>query len=199
MTDPAQHLSALVGSRLCHDLISPIGAIGNGVELMSLDPRPKSPEIGLLADSVAAANARLRFFRIAFGVAGRDQSTSRQEVVPLLGDLYRTGRITVEWASPVDLTRAEVKLAFLILLCAEHAIPTGGNIKIQRDDNGWHIAAASPRLRHDTALWSLLDAPMVGAQVEPSQVQFPLAGLMLEDLGRRATVDVAIAHLTISF
>lgn len=199
MTDPAQYLSALVGSRLCHDLISPIGAIGNGVELMSLDPRPKSAEIALLADSVASANARLRFFRIAFGIAGKDQSTSRMEVVPLLGDLYRTGRIAVDWASPVDLTRAEVKLAFLILLCAEHAIPTGGNIKIQRDDNGWQITAASPRLRHDAALWSLLETPLDGMQVEPSQVQFPLAGLMLDELARRVTVTVAVANLTISF
>lgn len=199
MTDPAQHLAALVGARLCHDLISPIGAIGNGVELMALDPRPKPAEIALLADSVASANARLRFFRIAFGVATQGQSTSRIEIVPLLGDLYRTGRIAVDWTSPVDLPRAEVKLAFLMILCAEHAIPTGGNIKVVHDDNGWRITAASPRLRHDGALWSLLDTPFGGPEIEPSQVQFPLAGLTLDHLARRATVDVALANLTISF
>lgn len=199
MTDPAQHLTALVGSRLCHDLISPIGAIGNGVELMSLDPRPKAAEIALLAESVASANARLRFFRIAFGVAAPDQSTSRIEIVPLLGDLYRTGRIAVDWSSPVDLKRPEVKLAFLMLLCAEHAIPTGGNIHVERDDTGWRITAASPRLRHDPKLWSLLETPFDGQQVEPAQVQFPLARLMLDQLARCVTVDVALANLTLRF
>lgn len=199
MTDLAQHLAALVGSRLCHDLISPIGAIGNGVELISLDPRPKAGEIALLADSVASANARLRFFRIAFGQASPDQSASRMEVVPILGDLYRTGRISVDWASPADLTRAEVKLAFLMILCAEHAIPTGGNIRIQCDDNGWAVTAASPRLRHDDSLWSLLRTPEAGRMVEPSQVQFPLAGLTLAQLARHPTVDVGLTSLTISF
>lgn len=199
MTDFDQTLAALVGSRLCHDLISPIGAIGNGVELISLDPRPKPGEVALLADSVASANAKLRFFRIAFGVASAGQSASRMEVIPLLGDLYRTGRVTVEWQSPPDLPRAEVKLAFLVLLCAEHAIPTGGKISVLRDEGGWHITAASPRLRHDAALWALLSGNPPQVQIEPSQVQFPLAGAMLGQLSRHATVDVSLASLTVTF
>lgn len=199
MSDLAQHIAALVGSRLCHDLINPIGAIGNGVELLSLDPRPKPAELALLADSVAAANARLRFYRIAFGVAAPDQSTSRMEVVPLLGDLYRTGRVSVDWQSPPEMARLDVKLAFLMLLCAEHAIPTGGNIGVLRDDNGWHITAASPRLRHDANLWSLLSDVPDDVRVEPGQVQFPLVGLLLGRSGRRATVEVGQTSVSISF
>ena len=199
MTDLDHHLAALVGSRLCHDLISPIGAIGNGVELVSLDPRPKPGELAMLADTVASANARLRFFRIAFGVASRDQSTSRMEVVPLLGDLYRNGRIAVEWHSPADMPRAEVKLAFLLLLCAEHAIPTGGTITINRDESGWRILAASPRLRHDATLWALLDTPQADFTGDPSQVQFPLAALQLTTTARLATVDVGLTSLSVSF
>ena len=199
MSDLAQHIAALVGSRLCHDLINPIGAIGNGVELVALDPRPKPAEMALLADSVAAANARLRFFRIAFGSATPDQSTSRMEVVPMLGDLYRTGRVSVDWQSPPEMPRIEVKLAFLMLLCAEHAIPTGGNIGILRDDGGWHVTAASPRLRHDATLWSLLSEVRDDVRVEPGQVQFPLVGLLLGSSGRRASIDVGQTSLSISF
>ncbi len=66
-------LAALVGSRICHDLISPIGAIGNGVELVLLDAAVGGPEVTLIADSVSHANARIRFFRIAFGATGADQ------------------------------------------------------------------------------------------------------------------------------
>ena len=65
-------LAALIGSRICHDLISPIGAIGNGVELMMMDGTAKTPELALIAESVANANARIRYFRVAFGSAGAD-------------------------------------------------------------------------------------------------------------------------------
>jgi histidine phosphotransferase ChpT len=63
-------LAALIGSRICHDLISPIGAIGNGVELLLMEASGKGPELSLISESVAAANARIRFFRVAFGAAG---------------------------------------------------------------------------------------------------------------------------------
>ncbi len=203
MTDIARHLAALVGSRICHDLISPIGAIGNGVELIALDPRPRPDEVALLSDSVVAASARLRFFRIAFGIAGQDQTTSRLEVAALLGDLYRSGRISVDWSGPADLPRSEVKLAFLLLLCAEHAIPTGGTITIRQADTRWHITAASPRLRHDAALWSFLSPAEAAApavlRLEPAQVHFPLAGLALAHLDRTPTVTVGVTGLTVSF
>ena len=65
MTD---NIAALIRSRICHDLISPIGAIGNGVELLTMSASAGgSPELDLIADSVHNANARIRFFRIAYG------------------------------------------------------------------------------------------------------------------------------------
>ena len=63
-------LTALVASRICHDLISPIGAIGNGVELLTMESGGTlRPEFALISESVANANARIRLFRIAFGAA----------------------------------------------------------------------------------------------------------------------------------
>ena len=71
-------LAALLGSRICHDLISPIGAIGNGVELMLMDGAGRAPEVALISESVDAANARIRFFRVAYGVSS-PASRSRAE------------------------------------------------------------------------------------------------------------------------
>jgi len=88
MTDRPD-LNALVGSRICHDLISPIGAIGNGVELLQMESAAQGPELALISESVTNANARIRFFRIAFGAAGRDQRIGRSEVAGILADLYR--------------------------------------------------------------------------------------------------------------
>jgi histidine phosphotransferase ChpT len=64
----ATEIAALIASRICHDLISPIGAIGNGMELMALSSgqEQSSPELDLISQSVENANARIRFFRIGF-------------------------------------------------------------------------------------------------------------------------------------
>ena len=69
-------LAALIASRICHDLISPLGAIGNGVELLAMEPGGTRPEMALISESVANANARIRFFRICFGQASSDQRIS---------------------------------------------------------------------------------------------------------------------------
>ena len=69
----AGELSQLLGSRLCHDLVSPLGAIGNGVELLEMSPDfpgiAACPELQLIAESVSSARARIQIFRVAFGQA----------------------------------------------------------------------------------------------------------------------------------
>ena len=85
----ATELNALIGSRICHDLISPLGAIGNGIELLTMSGMSAAPEITLISESVDNANARIRFFRIAFGAASADAVTSHSEVTGILADVYR--------------------------------------------------------------------------------------------------------------
>ena len=70
MSQTNVNLSALIGSRICHDLISPIGAINNGLELLGMSGNTPGPEMELIHDSVGNASARIRYFRVAFGAAG---------------------------------------------------------------------------------------------------------------------------------
>jgi histidine phosphotransferase ChpT len=192
-------LSALLGSRLCHDLIGPIGAIGNGVELLLLAGGGRGDEVALISETVTALSARIRFYRVAYGTARHDQSIARTEVATILADLFPSGRITVTWASPPDLPRAEVKATFLLLLCAEQALRSGGKITILRDEVGWSLTLSSPRLRHDVDLWSLIDTATLPVDLEPAQVQFPLAGQALAQIGRRADIEPGAESLRISF
>lgn len=197
---PAQpDLSALLGSRLCHDLIGPIGAIGNGVELLLLAGGGRGDEVALISESVTALNARIRFFRVAYGIARPDQSIARNEVSAILADLFPSGRITVTWSSPSDLPRAEVKAIFLLLLCAEQALRSGGRIAVLRDGAEWSLTLTSPRLRHDPALWSLTRSPTLPPDLEPAQVQFPLAGQALAQMGRKPDFEPGPETLRISF
>ena len=92
-------LAQLLGSRLCHDLVSPLGAIGNGVELLEMSSDfpgiAASPELMLIAESVAAARARIQLFRVAFGMAQGDQRMSRAGLAQLLDGFSGQGRLRV--------------------------------------------------------------------------------------------------------
>ncbi len=192
-------LAALVGSRICHDLISPIGAIGNGIELMLMDGAAKGPEMALISDSVAHANARIRFFRVAFGVCGVDQRIGRTEVMSILADMTQGGRVSVDWVSPPDLPRRDVKLVFLLLQCAESALPYGGRINIERGDARWTLVASAPKMKLDVDLWECLIIPGAAPDVAPSQVQFLLVPDEFARQHRRLTAEIREGEIRLSF
>lgn len=192
-------LLALLGSRICHDLISPIGAIGNGVELMLMEPGGASPEVTLIAESVAHANARIRFFRIGFGIAGAGQGIGRAEITAILADLTRGGRMSIDWTSPADLPRREVKLAFLLLMCMETALAFGGHVTVMRDAARWQIIAQAPRLKLDPALWAMLAPPAAGVAVTAAQVHFALAAEEAALQARDLTVDIGEGEIRLGF
>lgn len=198
MTERAD-LAALIGSRICHDLISPIGAIGNGVELLLLDGTSQTPELALVSESVAQASARIRFFRLAFGAASTDQRIGQAEVTGLLADLMRGSRHSVDWSSAADLSRREVKVVLLAILCLESALPLGGRIRVEQGDTRWTVGGEGPRLRVDTALWDGLSRPVPGAEVPPAQVQFLILPEEIARQHRRLTVDIRPEAVRLSF
>lgn len=192
-------LAALIASRICHDLISPIGAIGNGVELLAMETAGQGPEVALISESVANANARIRFFRISFGVASNGQCIARSEVLSILTDVTRGGRVSYGWTSTADLPRREVRLAFLLLQCLETAMAYGGKVEVMRDDDGWTITATAPRLKIDPALWKMLTAPHPAAAIGAGQVHFALVPEELARQGRLLLTDISETAIRLTF
>ena len=138
----SQDLSALVASRLCHDLGNPLGAVSNGVELLQMSGMANSPEMALIADALRDTEARLRFFRIAYGAARPDQHISEREARNILSQMYGAGRITVDWLLTGDLPRHHVKSAFLMIACAEAALPMGGGISQSHSQSAARLQSA---------------------------------------------------------
>ena len=94
-------LAELLCARLCHDLISPVGAIGNGLELVLAEPGSSSDDMRLIDDSARAAQATLAFCRLAFGLRGDAQSqVSLGQLGQLVNDYLGKGRLSV--AIPPD-------------------------------------------------------------------------------------------------
>ncbi|MDZ4096775.1 MAG: histidine phosphotransferase family protein [Paracoccaceae bacterium] len=190
---------ALLGSRICHDLISPIGAIGNGVELLMMDGATHGPEIALISESVANANARIRFFRVAFGLSGREQRIGRPEVLTILADLTRGGRLVIDWQGPVDTPRREAKLAFLSIQCLETAMAYGGRITALCEGPRWTITGQAPRMKIDPTIWEVVSNPTANVEITPGQVHFALLPDELERQNRRLTVEIRDTEIRLSF
>ena len=179
----ANDLATLVGSRICHDLISPIGAIGNGVELLSLTGGgDTSAEMALIADSAQNASARIRFFRVAFGAAPTGQSFARREVVSILTDIARGGRISYHWVPEGEVGRADLRACFLLFQCFETAMTHGGDIVVTRDGARWTLTAQADRFRFDDLLWDGLTGGPI-PDPSPAQVQFALLPQVMAETG----------------
>ncbi|MFD1510976.1 histidine phosphotransferase family protein [Lacimonas salitolerans] len=193
MTNHNAQLAALVGSRICHDLISPVGAIGNGLELMQMGGSGGA-ELALVHDSLANAQARIRFFRLAFGAAGQEP-VAEAELRRILSDLAISARQRVHWQVGGDVPRAQARLVFLAIMCLENALPFGGEIAVTRDGSQWTITGKAQRMLIDEKLWEALNRS--GADVTPSEVQFALLPLLLEEEGRRPRTRIGQNEIVI--
>ncbi|WP_343078816.1 histidine phosphotransferase family protein [Ostreiculturibacter nitratireducens] len=193
---PRPDIVALLGSRICHDLISPLGAIGNGVELLAMSGT--GPEIALISESVSNASARIRFFRIAFGAAESSQRIGRPEVTSILADLTRGSRLSIEWQAQGDQARPDVKLALLALQCLESAMPWGGRITVTETSRNWQVRGTAERLRVEEPLWQSLTDRSAAPEVGPAQVHFAILPEEAAAQGRRLAVETGAA-LCIAF
>ncbi|SFR39065.1 histidine phosphotransferase ChpT [Yoonia tamlensis] len=192
-------LAALVGSRICHDLISPIGAIGNGVELLGLTNGNTDPEMALISDSVNSANARIRLFRIAFGAVNDGQRISSTEVQSILRAVSVGGRHQFIWDVSDDQPRRSVRLALLMLLCFETALPMGGEITVSCTGDTWDFSANARRVSIDPDLWEGFENVHSTHPYTAAQVQFALLPPALAETGRTLAYTVGESSLTARF
>ncbi|APZ54294.1 histidine phosphotransferase family protein [Salipiger abyssi] len=197
MSNDTARLATLVGSRLCHDLVSPVGAISNGLELIALAGTPGPEEMSLIEESCASAAARINFFRVAFGSASDEQEIGAREVAKLLTDYCRGGRLSVEWQPQGATKRSQVQLAYLAMLCCETALPLGGQIQISHDDGIWRITGTGPRLSVAPSLWDQLASETPSTELTPAWVQFACLAMLAPERGRKLAVHAGEAAVTI--
>lgn len=198
VTDEAA-LAAMIGSRICHDLISPIGAIGNGVELLTMTGQADAPEVALISDSVANANARIRFFRIAYGLAPVDSAVGRDEIARIIDDTYRGSRFSAVWTPDGPQPRAAVKVAFLCLQCLERAMPRGGEAVVRRDAGTWRVEGHAETLCVEDRLWQPLRDPAAPLDVTSAEVEFAILHRHARARAPTLTVEIGDDRIAMHF
>ncbi len=148
----APDLAALLCSRLCHDIISPVGAINNGLELLE-EGGADEEALRLVRNSARTASSRLKFARIAFGAAGSagmviDTGDAEAVAAAYLAD----EKPELVWNGPrALLPKNKVKLLLNLILVAHAAIPKGGKITVTLTDLDtepkFALSAAGPMMR----------------------------------------------------
>jgi histidine phosphotransferase ChpT len=130
----ALDLAALLCSRVCHDLISPVGAIVNGLEVLDDNPKPEDRDfaLDLIRKSAKTASARLQFCRLAFGAAGSaGAQIDLGDAQNMAKGHIEDGKVTLSWNLPrLLLPKNRVKLLLNMLIIAQQTIPRGGTLTI---------------------------------------------------------------------
>ena len=194
-------LASLLCSRLCHDLMSPIGALNNGIELLNdeSDPEMREKCLELLAESARASANKLKFFRLAFGAAagfGEEVDTHEAEVA-LDGLFGPERRIELGWAvGDSKLPKDAVKLLLNLAMTAGDALVRGGRLDVGAERRGREIEVAvraeGPRILLDPTLRETLSNGGDGP-IEPRAAAAWLAHNMVSSAGGSIQLSDAAA------
>ncbi len=182
-------LSALVSARLCHDLISPMGAIGNGLELLQMSEGRGAAELDLVNDSLANALGKLRFYRVAFGPADPQGRLSFEEAQQVSDAVFQ-GRFSVRWrARETSMARPLAKLSYLAILCFEKSLPTGGVAEVNVADNKVTLSVEGSRVAAPAELWAHVTEGTEDVAFKSDNVQFALLRLAMIAGGQMARTE----------
>lgn len=134
-------VTELLASRICHDLISPVGAINNGIELLEeMGAQIGEEAVRLIGHSAEQASRRLRLFRLAYGGAGADKNLTCTDVLATARDYIAGSRVTLEWDEAalrtLPVPRGTPKVLLNVVLMAVEVLVHGGVIRVAHDLSG---------------------------------------------------------------
>jgi len=191
----ALDLAALLCSRVCHDLISPVGAIVNGLEVYEEDndEATKTFALELIKKSAKSASARLQFCRLAFGAAGSaGAEIDVGDAENMARGFIEDEKVKLTWNLPrLLLPKNRVKLLLNMLIIAGQAIPRGGRLTVDPVGTGpamsFRITAAGLNARVPQAVPGLL-ASSTAESVDAHAIQPFYTGLLARSCGLTVTL-----------
>ena len=189
-------LAALLCSRVCHDLISPAGAIVNGLEVLeeSKDEETKTFALSLIKKSARTATARLQFCRIAFGASGSPTAqVDTGDAEQVARGVIEDEKVKLTWNLPrALLPKNRVKLLLNMLVVAGQAIPRGGTLVLDPVGEGesmtFRVTAAGLNARVPPAAPGLLAGGTDGETIDAHAIQPYYTGLLARACGLTASV-----------
>mgnify|MGYP003391873472 CR=1 FL=1 len=199
MTDHIKILE-LLASKICHDLISPVGAISNGVEFLEeMGPDAGKEVTDLIAFSSTQASAKLKAFRMAYGAGGADTSIKPVDVFNIFEDMIKgDAKVKQNWnpqdqIGPEDRPPGMTKILMCVLLLTLDCLPKGGTVSVKADGDAILIRAEG----ENGGLKANVQDALAGslADVETKTVHPYVTGLMAKEYG----FDIGVAETGTGF
>jgi len=195
VTLEALDLAALLCSRVCHDLISPVGAIVNGMEVLeeTNDESTRTFALDLIQKSANQASARLQFCRLAFGAAGSaGAEIDLGDAEGVARGFIQDDKVTLGWQLPrVLLPKNRVKLLLNLLLLATTIIPRGGTITaemLEGEGAGFRVSAKGLNARVPQAMPALVSGEAEGP-IDAHAIQPFYAALLARACGLAISIE----------
>ncbi|MBT2132888.1 histidine phosphotransferase [Croceibacterium sp. LX-88] len=185
-------LAALLCSRLCHDLLSPVGALSNGLELLAdeKDPEMRKRCFELLEQSAKISADKLKFFRLAYGAAGGfGEAVPTEEPRSLISGLVSGNeRLQLDWAvTDLTLPKPAVKILLNLSAIAIDALVRGGTLAIgaEQREGSTEIAvrATGPRVAFDASIGKALDGSLPESELSGRTAPAHMIRLLAEERG----------------
>jgi histidine phosphotransferase ChpT len=188
----SHEFASLLCSRLCHDLLSPVGALNNGIELLTdeHDPEMRARCLDLLGESARASANKLKFFRLAFGAAGgfADEVDTREARVAIEGLFGGDGRIQLGWMVDMPtMGKSALKVLLNLVLIGGDSLVRGGRLDVgaEKHGDGMDIAvrAEGPRIVIDAELKRALAGDASEEAIAPRAAAAWLVHCLIEEAG----------------
>jgi histidine phosphotransferase ChpT len=193
----ALDLAALLSSRVCHDVISPVGAIVNGLEVLEEenDPEMRGHALALIKSSANEASSRLQFCRLAFGAAGsKGASIDTGDAELVTRQLLADERTKLNWSVPrVLMSKNKVKVLLNLCLLADATIPRGGVLTVtstgEEDKIAFRVEARGTNARLAATIPTLLAGETEEGAIDARAIQAYYTGLV----ARACDLDLSVA------
>lgn len=198
-------LGALLCARICHDLISPVGALATAVEILDDESNSEMHEdaLDLVRNSSRQAGAKLRYLRLALGAGGSAPGIiGIEELKTLTTDMYGEGKANIEWAAALTgLEKNAARSLLNLIMLAVQAIPRGGNLVISVNEtpelSQLSLAATGPKARLDAAIAATLAGKAPQDGFDGRTIQPFYTGLIIRELKGTVSADIEGETVTI--
>jgi len=187
----------LMASKICHDLISPIGAVNNGIEFMEDMGAEVDEEIAnLIAFSAQQASAKLQAFRMAYGMGGSDGHIKVSDVHKIIESIVSAEKKVVQdWDPSTKIApelppKAFCKILISTLLLAMECLPKGGALCVESGDDGVvHVTAKGPSAGLRTGFSEALALDMEQSALTPTVTHAYITGLLARHYDYKLKVE----------
>lgn len=192
-------LASLLCSRLCHDLVGPVGAVSNGIELIGegVDDETRQEADALIASSISQLVRRLAFYRMAFGQTGsQNQQIDVREAERVAREFFLGGRVSFEWTgNPENFGKPALRLALCLIVIAGECLARGGNLRAVFSEEGGQQSCQVTASGERVILQEEIDKVLMG-EVEAAEISARAApGLLARALAEECSAELSLGAI----